>query len=67
VLFCSANAANIGYRVTNWSSGATTSGTLSTNIPANTTFLTPSVWLTNNATGAAATMDFIWVEAETDY
>jgi hypothetical protein len=67
VLFCGANAANIGYRVTNWSSGATTSGTLSTNIPANTTFLTPSVWLTNNATGAAATMDFIWVEAETDY
>lgn len=67
VLFCGANAANIGYRVTNWSSGAQASGTLSTNIPANTTFLAPSIWVTNNATAAAATMDFIWAEAETDY
>lgn len=67
VLFCGSNAASIGYRVTNWSQAVSASGTLSTNIPANTTFLAPSNWITNNATAAAATMDFIWTAVETDY
>lgn len=66
-LFCAPNGSSVGYRVTNWSTGAQTSGSLTTNIPAATTFLTPSVWVTNNATAAAQTLDFISCYVETDY
>ena len=67
VLWCPPNGSTISYRVTNWSTGAQTSGDLTTNIPASTTFLTPSIWITNNATAAAQTMDFISMYLETDY
>jgi len=67
VLFAKPNDTVIGYRVTNWSTGATTTGTISTNIPATTTFMIPTVWITNNATAAAATLDFISTYLETDY
>ncbi len=66
-LFCAPNGSAIGYRVTNLSTGAQTSGSLSTNIPTNTTFMAASVWITNNATAAAATMEFISTYVETDY
>ena len=66
-LFSAPNGSSIGYRVTNWSTNQQTSGTLTTNIPANTTFMIPSVWTTNNATGAAVTLDFISTYVETDY
>ena len=52
---------------TNLSSAVQVSGSLTTNIPANTTFLAPSVWITNNATAAAATMDFVSTYVETDF
>lgn len=67
ILFSKPNGSDIGYRVTNLSTGAQTSGTLTTNIPATTTFLTPSMWITNNATAAAATWDFVSCYLETDY
>lgn len=67
ILFCAPNGSSIGYRVTNWSTGAQASGSLNTNIPANTTFMAPSVWITNNATAAAQTLDFISTYVETDY
>ncbi len=67
VLFSKPNGTEIGYRVTNWSTSQQTSGTLTTNIPANTTFMAPSVWVTNNATAAACTLDFISTYVETDY
>ncbi len=66
-LYCAPNAGSIGYRVSNWSTGAQTSGTLSSNIPASTTFLAPVVWITNNATAASQTLDFISSYVETDY
>ncbi len=66
-LFCAPNDSTIGYRVTNWSTGAQASGTLSTNLPASTAFLAPSVWVTNNATAAAQTLDFVSTYVETDY
>jgi hypothetical protein len=53
VLAALPNAAGIGYAVTNKASGAIASGTLTTNIPSNTTFLAPVGWMTNNATAAA--------------
>jgi hypothetical protein len=67
VLFAKPQATEIGYRVTNWSTNQQTSGTLTTNIPAATTFMAPSVWITNNAQSAQAELDFISTYVETDY
>lgn len=58
ILFSAPNGSSIGYRVTNLSTAATTSGSLTTNIPATTTFLAPMHWITNNATNSAAILDF---------
>lgn len=54
ILYSAPNGTSIGWRVTDISTGAQTSGSASTNIPATTTFLAPVFWATNNATGAAA-------------
>jgi hypothetical protein len=67
VLFSAPNGSSIGYRVTNLSTGNQTSGTISTNMPAATTFLAPQFWITNNATAAAAIMDFSGWYLESDY
>lgn len=67
ILFAPTNGSVINYRITNLSTAASTSGSLSANIPASTTFLTPSVWVTNNATAAAQTLDFISTYVETDF
>jgi hypothetical protein len=67
ILFSGPNSSSIGYRVTNLTTAAQTSGTLTTNLPTNTTFLAPTLWITNNATAAAQTMDFISTYLETDY
>jgi hypothetical protein len=66
-LFSAPNGSSIGYRVVNWSTGQQTSGTLTTNIPTNTTFMAPVAWITNNATGAQSELDFISTYVETDY
>lgn len=52
-LFAAPNAASVGYRVTNWTTGASATGTISTNLPAGATFLGRVIWATNNATAAA--------------
>lgn len=66
-LFCPPQCSAIGYRVTNLSTGAQSSGSLSTNIPASTAFMAPSLWLTNNATAAAATLNYVSTYVETDF
>lgn len=65
-LWSAPNGGGISYQVTNLSTGNTTSGSVTTNIPASATFLAPSVWITNNATAAAATLDFVSTYVETD-
>ena len=67
VLFAAPNGAGVGYRVTNLSGNLTVSGTISTNQPANTSFLIPTVWVTNNATAAACAIDFVSTYVETDF
>lgn len=67
ILFSAPNGSVVSWRVTNLQTGAQTNGTLSANIPASTTFLSPSIWVTNNTTGAAQTLDFISLYVETDY
>lgn len=66
VLFSAPNGSSIGYRVTNISTGSTTSGSLSANIPTSTTFLAPQFWITNNATAGAAIFDFSGWYLESD-
>lgn len=66
ILACAPNSSTIGYRVRNLSTGAETSGTLSTNIPASTTYLCPSGAITNNATAAIASMRFYKWTKEAD-
>jgi hypothetical protein len=66
-LFCKPNDTQVAYRVVNWSTNQQVSGAVTTNIPANTTFMIPSMWITNNATAASQTMDFISTYVETDY
>ncbi len=67
VLFTPPNGSVISWRVTNLTTNAQNNGTLSTNIPANTTFLAPTLWVTNNTTAAAQTLDFVSYYVETDF
>lgn len=67
VLFSPPNGSVISWRVTNLSTNAQTNGTLSANIPAITTFMAPSIWVTNNTTAAAQTLDFVSCYVETDF
>lgn len=66
VLYSPPNGSFIGYRVTNISTGNSTSGSLTTNIPASTTFMSPQFWITNNATAAASVLDFSGWYLESD-
>ena len=66
VLFSPPNGTYIGYRVKNMTSGVEVSGTLTTNIPSNTTFLAPWKFMTNNATAATFAMNSLGFTVETD-
>lgn len=57
-LYAAPNSSTIFYYVKNLSTGNDTSGSVNTNLPANTTFLAPKFWVTNNATAAAVIMTF---------
>jgi hypothetical protein len=66
ILYSAPNGSSIGYRVTDISTGAQTSGSAGGNIPTNTTFLAPQFWITNNAASTAAIMDFVGWYLESD-
>ena len=66
-LFAKPNDTVVFYRVINLTTGQETSGTLSTNLPANTTFLGRTIWATNNATASAVAWDMSRSYLETDY
>jgi len=67
VLFCAPGGTSISYRVTNLTTGATTTGALSTNIPGATTYMTLLETLSNNATASAVQWSFKSMYLETDY
>lgn len=67
VLFARPNATGVSYRVRNLSTGAQVTGTISTNLPANTQFLGPFMALSNNTAAAAVSVDFVSAYLETDY
>lgn len=65
--FCAANSSTIGYSVTLLNDGSTTSGTLSgAELPVNTTFLAPHIYMNNGGTAAAVTLDVMKLYIETD-
>lgn len=66
VLYSASNGTSIGYRVTNISTGTQMSGSMTTNIPASTTFLAPQHWITNNTSSAAAVLSFSGWYLESD-
>lgn len=57
-LFSPPNGSYIGYRLKNLSTGNSASGSATTNLPANTTFLAPQFWMTNNAVALTTVFDF---------
>jgi hypothetical protein len=67
ILFAKPNDTVVTYRIKNLQSNIETSGTLSTNLPANTAFLGRLMWATNNATAAAVTWDCSRFGLETDF
>ncbi len=67
ILFAKPNDTAVTYRITNLSTAAQTSGTLSTNLPASTTPLGRTCWATNNATAASVAWDLSRFSLESDY
>jgi hypothetical protein len=66
-IFCGSNDSAISYEITNLSTGNKIRASVTTNIPASTTFLTISAWITNNATAAAAILVINEINVETIY
>lgn len=66
ILYSPPNGSAISYRFQNLSTGNQTTGSVSSNIPAATTFMAPQFWITNNATAGAAIIDFSGWYLESD-
>lgn len=66
-LFCAPNGANIGYRVERLNTAFVASGTITTDMPANTQLLAPQLWRNNGATALAVGLDLMSLYIETDY
>jgi Repeat of unknown function (DUF5907) len=54
---CVPNGSTIGYRVVNLGTGNIASGTLSTNLPTSTSFLSNHLWINNGTTASAAEIE----------
>ncbi len=67
ILFHAPGSSETGYRVTNLTTAAVASGTLSSNIPDNTVPLAVHHWVTNNATAAASVLGLNKWYLESDY
>jgi len=67
ILFAKPNDTVVTYRITNMSTAATTSGTISSNLPASTVPLGRLIAGCNNATAAAIAWDVSRFSLETDY
>jgi hypothetical protein len=65
-MFCAPNGSQIGWRVERLDSPASASGTITTDMPANTVFLNSQLWINNGATAAIAQLDVMRVYVETD-
>jgi hypothetical protein len=66
VLYARPNATEVGYRVTRLNTGDSTSGTLSTDLPANTLRMAPQFWRNNGSTAVAVDIAMMGMYAETE-
>jgi hypothetical protein len=66
LLFCAPNGSSIGYRVERLNTGDVAEGTLSANLPVNTTLMGIQLWRSNNAAALAVGLDLIHLQIETD-
>jgi hypothetical protein len=66
-LFAQPNATEVGWNIVNLDTGNVASGTITTDLPSNTTFLAYQLWVNNGATALAAAFDFSHAYFETDY
>jgi hypothetical protein len=66
-LFAAPNGADVGYRVERLNTGDVASGTLTTDLPANTALLSPQLWRNNGATALAVGIDVVSQYIETDF
>ena len=66
-LFAAPNSSTIGWRVHRIDTGQTASGTISTDMPNSTQFLSWQMSLNNGGTAASVILDFFRMYLETDY
>lgn len=66
-IFCAPNGSAIYYALERLDSAALAEGSSSTVIPANTTLLSPAIWMNNGATVGAVAVAVMSQYAETDY
>jgi hypothetical protein len=65
-MYCPPNGTDIFWQIDIVGTTTTSSGTfLNTNLPRNTIFLTPYIWITNNATASAAQIEMSRLYLET--
>lgn len=66
-LFSAPNGTTIGYEVTDSVSGKKATGTLSSNLPANTLLLAPRGWVSVGGSASAIGFSLMLAAIETDY
>lgn len=66
-LFCAPNGAEVFYSLERLDSAALVEGSVTTDIPANTTLLSPQIWVNNGTTAAAVALAVVSQYIETDY
>jgi hypothetical protein len=65
-IFCPPNGGTISYSIERLDSAALIEGSVSADIPANTTLLSPQMWINNGATAAAVALSVVTQYIETD-
>jgi hypothetical protein len=66
-MFCAPNGSDIFWEASIPATGTASSGTfLNTNLPRNTVFLNPYIWITNNATASSAQIEMAHLYLESD-
>jgi Flp pilus assembly pilin Flp len=60
-LIAAPNASSIDWKITNLSSGASSNGTFSSDLPRNSVFLNPQLWINNGTTATAAKLSVVFV------
>ena len=66
-LYVAPNSTTINYYLERLDSTEKAEGSVTTNIPPSTVFLTPHLYINNSSTSADAIMDFIQIQVETKY